>query len=416
MSRLIDALRKRDKNKVFSPYPISNMGYPTGFATLDFRDGYRVSVFNQKSGKEKDAWANIGLFAGQFITIIGKSGVAKTTFAIQASVAMAQQFKTTEVFHLDMEVSSNLSRILNIVDADINFMKDRYHYINNIRCVEDIFEMVCNIAEEKLSDKTTYEYNAKRKNEFDEDIIELEPTIIILDSIPQMITKDVEGVNEMAGNTYAQRLAKSITQFYRRLRPTMQQANIIIMAINHINDNIQMSVVPTQSQIMYLKQSERLSGGNSAIYLAQTLLKLVTCGKFTEEKDGFNGFAVRFEFIKSKTNSAGVSCVLIYDFKYGFDKYRSLIVACKEYDLLGGRNPYSYFKNNPDFKFDTRIYPDMCRQNPEVYLMGLKAMQPVLYSYLSAAPNAKEATDDEVSAMLQKSYAREEEEKKTAGD
>lgn len=412
MSRLTDALFKNDKHKIFSMYPVSNMGYSTGFAALDFKDGYRVSVFDMKTNKEKDSWANIGLFAGQFITIVGKSGVAKTTFAVQASVAIAKQFKTTEVFHLDMEVSSNLSRILNIVDADINFMKERYHYINNMKCVEDIFEMVCNIAKEKIDNHKEYEYDAKRKNEFGEEIIELEPTIIIMDSIPQLITKDVEGVNEMAGNTYAQRLAKSITQFYRRLRSTMQQANIIIIAINHINDNIQMSMIPTQAQMMYLKQNERLSGGHSAIYLAQTLLKLVSCGKFSQEKDGFNGFAIRFEFLKSKTNAADDSCVLIYDFKYGFDKYRSLMALCNDNDLMGGRNPYSYFKSNPEFKFDSRKYADMCRENIDVYLMGLKAAQPILYSYLSAAPSAKERTDEEVSELLAKSYAREEKEKK----
>lgn len=411
MSRLTDALFKNDKHKIFSLYPVSNMGYPTGFVNFDFKDGYRVSVFDMKTNKEKSSWANIGLFAGQFITIVGKSGVAKTTFAIQSSVAIAKQFKTTEVFHLDMEVSSNLSRILNIVDADIDFMQDHYHYINNMVCIEDIFEMVCNIAKEKVENHKDYEYDAKRKNEFGEEIVELEPTIIIMDSIPQLITKDVDGVNEMAGNTYAQRLAKSISQFYRRLRPTMQQANIMIIAINHINDNIQMTVMPTQAQIMYLKQNERLTGGHSAIYLAQTLLRLVSCGKFSQEKDGFSGFAVRVEFIKSKTNAPDSSCVLIYDFKYGFDKYRTLMNLCNENDLMGGRNPYAYFKANPDFKFDSRKYADMCRENNDVYLMGLRAAQPILYSYLSAAPSAKERSDEEVAELLAKSYAREAKEK-----
>ena len=158
---------------------------------------------------------------------------------------------------------------------------------------------------------------------------------------------------------------------------------------------------------MYLKQDESTPGGNAPLYLAQTFLKFVQCGKYEEEKDGFNGFKVRCELIKSKTNRGGSSCELVYDMRTGFDPYRTLLLHMKEYGLIEGRNPYSYFAGQPDFKFDTRNFSDLCREDPAIFKRAMIASGPSLYSFLGNSDDIArlEEPNDEVMKRLAESNA-----------
>lgn len=381
MSSLFDALSKKDKKGILTHYTFS-MGYPTKLLPLDFRNGYEVVVKNKK-GEIQSRWANIGLFGGSFITVTGKPGTAKTAFCVQAAAEICRPYKESEVWHLDIEGSSNITRMMRLSGFNSDEMKDKYHYYNGISYIEDIFELIVSIADEKLANAPIYTVKTKRVDEFGDPIKELIPTCIILDSIPMMNTKEMQGSTDIAGSTYKQRVAKALSDFYGRLRPIILKANIIVFAINHIKSKININpMMHAQAQVMYMKQDESLPGGEAPIYLTQNLFKFVQCGKFTEDKDGFNGFAIRCEFIKTKTNQGGSTCTLIYDMNRGFDAYRTLMEHIKEHELILGRNPYSYFASSPDYKFDSREFGKLCEANPELFRLALNASAPTLYSYL----------------------------------
>ena len=56
-------------------------------------------------------------------------------------------------------------------------------------------------------------------------------------------------------------------------------------------------------------------GGKAPVYLAHILLKSVAVGsaKYTKEEHGFDGFGIRLEIIKSRSNQAGQTVDIIYD-------------------------------------------------------------------------------------------------------
>jgi len=406
MGSLYTAMQKLDKKGILNQN-IASIGYPTKLLPLDFRNGYQVNVCD-KSGKIVKRWANIGLFGGSFITIAGKPGVAKTAFAIYSGSQIIRPYPEAEIYHFDLEGSSNLSRMMTLSRFNYEEMETKYHYLNDYHYIEDIFQLICAMAEEKCKNKDKYLFKSHRYDEFGREFVQLVPTVIVIDSIPMLVTKDLEGSDEIASMTYAGRRARVLSEFYRRLRPVVQRANIMVMGINHINAKIDINpMAKSQAQIMYLKQDESTPGGNAPLYLAQTFLKFVQCGKYDEEKDGFNGFKVRCELIKSKTNRGGSSCELVYDMRKGFDPYRTLLLHMREYNLLEGRNPYTYFAGHPEFKFDTRKFSDMCEEDPIVFKMAMDVAGPSLYNFLGNSDDlAKlEEPNEEVMKRLEESNA-----------
>lgn len=388
MGSLIEALKKQDKKGILRQN-VTSIGYPTGLLPLDFRNGYQVNVTGD-GGTVLKRWANVGLFGGSFVSVVGKSGTAKTAFCVQAAAEICRNYDESEIYHLDLEGSSNISRIMTLTGYTVEEMKQKYQYFNDYQYIEEIFLLIVSIANYKCSNAEQYMTKTNKLNEYGEVQKELCPTVVIIDSLPMVMTKDLEGDTEMAGLTYDARKARWISQFYRRLRPIIQRANIIVMVINHINDKVSTNpMVKTQAQIMYMKQDESLPGGYAPIYLSQTLLKFVQCGKYTEEKDGFNGFNIRCEFIKSKTNFSGTSCNLIFDMNTGFNKYRTMLEFCKDVGVLGGRNPYSYFLSNPDMKFDSRNFVELCTNSPELYNEAMVSAAPYLYSQLTNTSDLK---------------------------
>lgn len=410
MGFLSQELKKKDKKGLLNQN-ISQIGYPTKLLPLDFRNGYQVNVCDAKTGEIKHRWANVGLFGGSFITVAGKPGVAKTAFCVQVAAEICRNYKESEIYHLDLEGSSNISRMMKLANYSYKEMENKFNYFNDYHYIEDIFQLICNIADTKCTNKEIFSTKTGVYDEFGREEEQLVPTVVIIDSIPMLVTKDLEGEMNMAGMTYDGRRARVISQFYRRLRPVLQRANIIVMAINHINAKIDINpMAKSQSQIMYLKQDEATPGGNAPLYLAQTFLKFVQCGKFTDETDGFNGFKVRCELIKSKTNRGGSSCILVYDMETGFDPYRTILEHIKEQGLLEGRNPKSYFRSNPELKFDSRNFSKLCRANPELFKEAMLCAAPSLYGYLANAEdlNYLEEKDTEVLKRLESSNKLEE--------
>ena len=76
----------------------------------------------------------------------------------------------------------------------------------------------------------------------------------------------------------------------------------------------------------------RYPGGKAPVYLAHILLKSVAIGsaKFNLEDDGFDGFGIALQIIKSRSNQAGQTVNLIYDKVRGIDPLRTCLLYAKE--------------------------------------------------------------------------------------
>lgn len=352
-NRMLDRLKAKDKKGLFNKTQTA-ISYSTGFSTLDYRNGYMVQV-RDIYDKLVQEYPSVGLVGGSFITIVGKSGTAKTTAAVQWASNIVRPFDAGFVQHFDLEQALTYTRIRNINGMTSEQLQDKYVLKQESTYIEDIFEAVAEVAKEKKEHFDDYSYDTGLKNEFNEPIIALQPTVMILDSIPTVASNDKK--LEMEGGTYANRVAKALAQFYKRLTPIIKEANIIFIAINHINQKIEINpMMKTQPQLIYMKMDESMPGGNAPIYYAHNLFKFVTAGKLKAEDDGFDGFKVRCELMKSRTNKAGQFTNLIYNQDLGFDPIMTQYEFANEHGLIEGRNPYRYVVDNKDIKFDSRKF------------------------------------------------------------
>lgn len=379
---LLNKLRSEDKKGLFSSSQVS-ITYNTGFIPFDYLNGYKVKVID-KNEKVIDSYPATGLMGGTFVTIIGKSGVAKTTWVIQTAYNMVRKF-TDNAFIMcyDLEQALNYTRIKNITGATQEELDNKFVLRQEKNYIEDIFDSIISIANAKEANKKEFQYDTGLLDEFGNKIVGYVPTVIIIDSIPTLASKETD--EEMKGGTDAARMAKVIKQFYSKLMPIIKTYNITIFTINHINAKMEINAfTKTQPQVMYLKQDESIPGGNAPIYYANTLIKFVSSTKFKKEDDGFDGFMVRAELLKSRGNKAGQSCNLIYNQLSGFDPILSLYQFAADNDLVDGRNPYKYFKTNKDVKFDSRKFRQLCRENESIRDSLYDSTKPFLDKLLSS--------------------------------
>ena len=408
-SMLFDKLVKADKKGIFKVDAVPLIGYPTGFPVLDYSNGYRVRV---PETKEHPAytWDNVGIFNGTFVLGIGNSGSGKTTAFVQMASEIVKPFENADIFHVDGEHSSNTQHIMDINGWDADRMSNQYHMLE-CDYVEDLYDMIVKMSKEKLSNPA-YRYDTGRHDEFGRPIIGIVPTIIIVDSIPTLQTKDTQDKNgevsdQMEGQTYNMRLAIAYNTFYKRLRPVIYRSNIMVFAINHIKEKPELAFAKTQAKIQYLKPTESVPGGTGPIYLSQTFLRFIYRGKFTVEKHGFDGYKVDVQTIKSKTNRSDRIIPLIFDYRVGFDKEASLLEFASNHDVIGGRNPYSYLKSHPDIKFSTKAFHKAVEETPDLWNWLLDDCRPYLEGLLSSSPinPQKDMAMDKLDDLLTESFS-----------
>lgn len=236
-NRMLERLRAKDKKGLFTKTQTA-VSYNTGFLPFDYRNGYMVQVRDIEDNLVKE-YPSTGLVGGSFTTIVGKSGVAKTTFAVQIASNIVRPFASSFVQHYDLEQALTYTRIKNVNGYKQSELEDKYILKQEKTYIEEIFESIMTIAKEKEEHRSDYSYDTGLRNEFNEPIIALEPTVIILDSIPTVASADSS--SEMEGGTYANRVAKALAQFYKRLTPVIKSANIMVIAINHINQKIEIN-------------------------------------------------------------------------------------------------------------------------------------------------------------------------------
>lgn len=277
---LLQALRENDKEGLFAASP-SMVCYSTGIPTLDYQLGYTL-VSRDENDNIINTHDSLGLVGGSFITIIGKSGTAKTALACKMAAEIVKPFPSGFVNHYDLEQALNPTRIMNLTGLTTKEYMDHYVLKSSRSYIEDIFDTIMEIANEKQKNKKLYQYTTDFKDEFGQPITLYEPTVFIIDSIPVLATRPEQKKvkakkgsgqedyyvedQEIEGQTYALRVAKALKQFFSRLIPIIKEFNITIISINHINQKLEMNAfAKTQAQVLYLKADETLPGGNAPI-------------------------------------------------------------------------------------------------------------------------------------------------------
>lgn len=140
-------------------------------------------------------------------------------------------------------------------------------------------------------------------------------------------------------------------------------------------------------------------GGKTPVYLSHYMLKHVAMGgtgKLTLEDDGIDGFMIRIEIIKSRSNQAGQAVTIVYDKVKGVSPIRTCIQFAKDNGLIGGNKASMYFINNKDSKFKLRNVEECFNENKELYKIMYEHIVPLLSTRLSQVKSGELAMDEEI--------------------
>ena len=160
--------------------------------------------------------------------------------------------------------------------------------------------------------------------------------------------------------------AKINAQFFRKAAQVCDAANIILVIINHITENLSVGVTPPSAQINYLKQNESLPGGSVAKFMTDTLIKITTASKLEEDKLwGIKGFEAKVEICKSRHAPAGRSVNMIYDQTNGFRNDLSMLDYIKSCGALKGNGMAYYIEGYDAVKFRLSNYKEKFDTIPE---------------------------------------------------
>lgn len=410
---LLKRLRENDQDNLFEQSN-SLVPYKTGLDLLDYRLGYKLVAKDMDENiiGNHDA---IGVVGGSFITLIGKSGTAKTAMACKMAANIVKPYKNGLVIHFDLEGAMTLTRYRNLTNLTNKELSEHIILKSDRTYLENITDTIMAITQEKAKHKKDYTYTTEFKNEFGEKMDLYVPTVFVIDSIPQLSMKPeqkkvkakkgsgeedymIDNI-ELGKNTYAMRVARDLTQFFKQYLSIIREYNITIISINHIHPKIQIDnpFAKSQAQVLYLKQDEQLPGGTATVYYANTIIKNVAVGtsKANIEEDGYAGFTVKSEIIKSRTNISGVSVPLVYDQNRGFSNERSLLYYAKEElgILNGGRRNSRYIGDNKDVRFDELNFVEEFKR-PEVKQVLMDAVQPHLEAMLFGTTDVGEFGDN----------------------
>lgn len=265
---LLDVLKENQgKNETLFESSTMNICYKTGIAPLDYALGYTVNVHNEE-GDVVDTYPSLGITCGTNLMSIGKSSTAKTSLLLFLAANIVRPFKNGTIIHCDLEQAMTISRAKIMTRFSIEEMKHKYLLKQSDTSVEGIKKLITKLWKEKRDNPDKYMYDTGKKNEFGEEIILYEPTVVLIDSIPSMSVglnpndkSELKKIEEVSTQTDRMRLTGEIGRFYTDLLPYLKEVNIIVMSINHIKVNPQMGIVKSPAELLYLKQDEALDFG-----------------------------------------------------------------------------------------------------------------------------------------------------------
>ena len=317
--------------------------YSTGFLPFDFANGYKVHV-DLKNGKEF-SYNSVGITDGSSNMIVGRPGSGKTTFTLQVAANIIRPFPNAVMFYDDIEGGSNQIRRELFTGFSAEEIDQRLIYRNAAVTAENFYQRIQAIYEEKLNNKSDYEYDTGKLSTKGEKIYKLIPTVYILDTLAMLTPDKLTEEEELSGQMSATSMAKTNSAIFKRIVPKLKAANIILFVINHINPKVDINpFAKTKAQIGWLKPDETLPGGNAGLYLANNLIRVDDSTKLKDTEGlGVAGKIVEFTFIKSRSNIPGRAIPLLFTYDYGYDPILSLFIYLKSAGYIESKGAYMSF-------------------------------------------------------------------------
>ena len=399
-SRLRDQFEERmKKEKINTEQEEFDVMYQTGFIELDYVNGSMVHV---KTDKINTKYRNVGIMDGSFNMIIGRSGCGKSTLTFQIIGNIARQFPEAEVFIDDIERSLPKSRKEFLLGMSIDDINERVHFRDTNITSDNVYKRIQAIRDIKVAKREDYIYDTGLLDTYGNKIVKMTPTLYLLDSFALLMPDDIMDKEEIDSGMGATKIAKSNTSLIKKISQMLREANIILIAVNHILEDVQTGFLPKAAQISGLKQGERLPGGKTALYIANNIFRLDDKGTLKEgEGYGIAGTVVDVSIVKSRTNQNKTSVPLIFNKTEGsFDPILSLFHYLKINGAISGAGKM-YFDELPDVKFSQKEFKNVLAENTELQLVFARKGREYLDRLLSDVENKKNSTPVvDISALI----------------
>ena len=341
------------------------VGYPTGFLNFDFKNG--TTVYVRKNNQVVNKYYSVGLVDGSINFIIGRSSSGKTTFAVQSGANIIRQFPTSCMFIDSIEGGITTTRLETLTGFYGSELSERVIARNTGVTAENFYERVRSIYDEKMANREDYLYGTGLCTSMGEPIYKLTPTIYILDSLSMLMPEQFTEEEQLSGQMSQSAAAKTNALIFRRITPMLKSANIILLIINHITENIEINPMQRKrSQLAFLKQGEAMPGGKNPIYLGNTIIR-VEDGTKLKNSEGFyiDGSITELSLVKSRTSKAGKGVSMVFNQATGFDNDLSLFLLLKEQGRINGAGAYLYIGDRSDMKFAQKNIKTKLLEDPE---------------------------------------------------
>lgn len=332
MSKEVDNIKYLEKN---IPTKENEVLYPTGFFEFDFQNGHRV--FNKKTGKYE---YKMGIVDGCMVGVIGRSNAGKSTFSIQLAGNLVRPFEKSKIIHLEIEQGcSNDVRNMNLLKMDRETYHKKYVRYNSNITIETLEELINLEMKYKLDNAKELRYNTGNYDINGEPIFKFYPTVVIIDSIPCLISEKV--MNNERTNMDSANIANGLTSFIKKYTQKIKSYNIIIIAINQFRKEINTSIYAKRSEMPGLKQDETMPGGVAFKYNITYLLRLEDLTKFKEgEEFGISGCYVDLIAAKTRQGEFWNKSKLYFNGEQGFIDYLSNFNMLKERGIIEQSGAY----------------------------------------------------------------------------
>lgn len=355
-----------------------------GFTNLDYLNG---QIITTDSG-EKQLYT--GISNGRIIMCIGKSGSGKSTLAMQIGANIIKRYENGLLYLFDFEQNNTKERFRMVTGVSDSYFNDHCTILRDGITTESVLRLLSKVKEFKLNHEKELMVDNENgiKDETGETIKILPPSVIIVDSLAMMLPEDNLSEEEIQGSMAATSIAKINSQFFKKAVQICNKANIILIFINHITQNIAIGVTPPSAAVNYLKQDEAIAGGKAALYVTDTLLKITTSSKLEPDKLwGIKGFEAKIEICKSRHAPAGRAVNMIYDQVNGFRNDLSMLDYIKSCGGLKGNGMAYYIDGYDQYKFKLSNFKEKYDSIPEFKNIVNSAAENYLKSSIKESDN-----------------------------
>lgn len=384
--------------------------YPTGYMYLDYGTGSYLTVCDDDEVPLYQ-YHNVGICCGSVNVLISKSQGGKTSLALAMGAAIIERYITMMLYRKSAEDIKRATGMkgdvpeltgmpfIQILDTEktlpvdyakkvaryTNKLTERHIIINPITTDRDLMTAL----EKHVKFKVDHMQKVPMPmlDMFGKPIIDYPPTILIIDSMSQLLLEDCDDPSSIkkkdatimdiyqtaTQNTAGARRAKIITALNSQLVNYAKRYNIIIFSINHINKMLPVNGIPVK-QYRGLRAGETIGGGEKAIYLAANILRLDVIKNVGGQSstslnlgDGVKGHVAIASWIKSKSNSKSNQCQLVYTNQAGYDPLLSNLYFAKENgDLIKSGNGFCV-RDFEQYKFTLKNYAQVFGDHPELF-------------------------------------------------